>query len=410
MIIGEKPLTHDVGRGNTTNVKIYDESFKGGELGRQSNDSTFTTMHGDVSDPAESSGHDSEQNDERNKETNPSEEKADKPIFSDMREMVNAIDDIGRVLDMQRKVVDLKSELENACYQFGISEKDQLTIHEHMKAFTKEHRNINTVTKNKSVLDDTFFKRQDGSIIEIKNSLEKNKNAPGSFNEFEVKKSLVVYVHGFYQFDADVQKDIDEINKSMENFANTDVAGASTFVASSYKKGIESKIEAAMAIEDETMRKKELKECAAMRSAYTFESYIAVLEQYKSIAENSIKDINNMEQVAKVGAAYRKKLKLSGTYSNLFGMIHNDINNSLEAMFLPKDDYAEGYENLFAFGLIRFFSKENWDDPITKQVHNATVILLTNLQKKTLPEDTSESIIAGIRKVWEYFLPSIPKK
>ena len=88
----------------------------------------------------------------------------------------------------------------------------------------------------------------------------------------------------------------------------------------------------------------------------------------------------------------------------------DDIEKSLEAVFLPKEDYAQGYENLFIFGLIRFFSKEDWNNPVTKKLHNATVTLLTNLQKHTLPQDVEDTIVESMKKVWEYYLPVIPKK
>lgn len=338
---------------------------------------------------------------------------------SQFGEMADAIDNMSKVLEAQRKMFDLHEELSNACRQFGISEEDQEVIHNHIKQFVEEEGDIKKATKTKKQMDEQFFTRENGTIIDIKNPVKDT--APGNFDEFAIKQSLVVYFHSSYQYDLDVQKDLDEMNKSMEEFRTKDVAEASVYVASIYKDSLEKNLEAGKEALQKMMEegneegirqmKAYLKEWEHLRSSYTFDAYINTLEKHKSIAANIIRDIRNDSQVSFVGKCYRKKLKSHHTYSTLFGMVHDNVGESLEAMFLPKEDYAKGYENLFIFGLIRFFAKEDWDNTqVTKKLHNATVILLMNLQKHTLPQDVEDIIVESMKKVWKYYLPAIPKE
>lgn len=337
---------------------------------------------------------------------------------SQFGEMADAIDNMSKVLEAQRKMFDLREELSNACRQFGISEEDQEVIHNKIKKFVEEKKNIKGAIEKKEVLDRQFFTRENGTVIAVKNPVKEG--IPDKFNEFEIKKGLAIYFHSSYQYDISVQKDLDEMNKSMNEFRTNDVAEASVYVASIYKESLEKNLvlgkEVLQKMEEEgdgdgiRQMKAQLKEWEILRSSYTFDTYIEALKRYKSIPVNTTKDICNDMQVKFVGERYRKKLESSHTYSTLFGIVKDDIEKSLEAVFLPKEDYAQGYENLFIFGLIRFFSEEDWNNPVTKKLHNATVTLLTNLQKHTLPQDVEDTIVESMKKVWEYYLPVIPKK
>ena len=159
------------------------------------------------------------------------------------------------------------------------------------------------------------------------------------------------------------------------------------------------------AIDDEKEKRRRKKLIKRMESAYTFEEYVKILEKYPSIVKNTISELKNPVKVRDTGARYNRKRKQQNCATSLIAVIKDDIGSSLERQYMAPGDYVEGYENLFGYFLIRFFSKEDWSskDSFTKEMHNATVIILTTLMSGSLDKDFREEIISNINKIWAVF-------
>ena len=324
----------------------------------------------------------------------------------DLMSMVKNIDEIGNAMEMQRQLVDARGRLKELCLLMEIGEDDMEFLHNNMSNRKYADSELKFLLKDLDSINANFFTREDGTIIKVKNV-----QASLGESEFTVKRDLVTYLVSFYSMEQDVLKDINEINQEIKDFYSEDISSMCAQVANSLKSSIKTRREEAYALEDGDAKSKRLKLLSVMENAYTFQALLDVIERHPSIVANTIMDIGKPENVKETGARYQKKLQQGRVASTLYSTINDDVNKSLEKQFLCQDDYVEGYENLFAFCLIRFFSREDWSSKTayTKEMHNATVIVLTSMLSGNLNHEFRDEVATNIAKVWKRFKDYLTK-
>lgn len=330
------------------------------------------------------------------------------PVSSgmDLMGMVKNIDEIRNAMEMQRQLVDARGRLEELCLLMEIGKDDMEFLHTNMSNKTYTESELKFLLKDLDSINANFFTRDDGTIIKVKNV-----QASLGESEFTVKRDLVTYLISFYSMEQDVLKDINAINQEIKDFYSEDISSMCAQVANSLKSSLKTRREEADAMEDCEAKTKRLKLLSVMENAYTFRALLDTIDRYPSIVANTIADIGKPENVKETGARYQKKLQQGRVASTLYSTINDDINKSLEKQFLCSDDYVEGYENLFAFCLIRFFSREDWvsKTAYTKEMHNATVIVLTSMLSGNLDREFRDEVAANISKVWKKFKDYLTK-
>ena len=316
-------------------------------------------------------------------------------------DMIDSIDTIYKCLDAQRQLIGAKTQLENVCFALGIAKDDQDFLDKKLRESEYSQEDMAEILSMPERLDTVFFTREDNSIINV-TTLE------GKKNQYEAKKELVGYLYSFYEMEKGIEKDLGELQEDIKKFKQEDVSSASATIANNLKQGIDDRwVEMEAMADDDPEKEEKRRMLNRLRSSYTFADMLDVLEKYPSIVNNTIKDIENPVRVKEIGQRYAAKLKQGDTFSKLYGTVRDDLDKSIERQFLHKDDYIAGKENLFAFFLIRYFSMETWtedsSDNYTRQLHNATCIVLNNLVDGTLDTDFRDEVVGNIKKVWEKF-------
>ena len=321
--------------------------------------------------------------------------------FKDITEMVDSIEKIGQSVEMQRQMADANERMASMCFQMGISKNDQDFLKAKFKKNDVPDDKFAEIIKDKDKLNAEYFTREDGSVITIDKAICEQV----SMTEFDLKVDFVETLRTFYGMEADAQKSIDEINQSIEEFKFGEISELSSTIANNFKQSLKDRMDETEKIEDEKEKKRRMKLINRMMSAYTFDEYIKVLEKYPSIVKNTISELKKPEMIKNTGARYNQKRQRQGCATSLIAIVRDDVENSLERQYMAPGDYVEGYENLFAYFILRFFSKEDWSskDSFTKEMHNATTIILTTLMAGQLDKDFREEVISNINKIWALF-------
>lgn len=139
-----------------------------------------------------------------------------------------------------------------------------------------------------------------------------------------------------------------------------------------------------------------MEEIHYIRGAYDLKPFKSVLVKYPSVIRHTLEDIQTARRIKEISTRYHEKLGKAGCSISLIAYINDDITKSFEYRNLPKGTYEAGYENLFVFSLIRYFSMEHWDAKVLK-MHNATVNSLYKLDTGNIGDELKaqmrESII-----------------
>lgn len=345
-----------------------------------------------------------ESNDSSPTVTNDNKSGNDYASYKDITNMVNSMNDLGRSIELNRQLVDAREQLEDLCFQLGLSADDQEFFNDKFTNTKIADADFNRMLTNKEELDSTYFTREDGTVISFSKEVCKNMN--------ETEGALKVYfartLRNYYNMENEIETEIDDINSTVKEFNDDTVADFSNTVANTLKQAIAERRDELDAITDPVKRKQREKLLSNMESGYTFKELIDTLNRYPSIIPNTIRELNRTPNlIVYTGDRYRTKLKQQKCVSTLFGTIDDSLVKSIEKQFLTTDQYDEGYENLFAYSLIRFFSRGDWTSPTEymKEMHNATVIVLTNLVAGRLNPEFRDEVVANIAKVWELFRP-----
>lgn len=248
-----------------------------------------------------------------------------------------------------------------------------------------------------------FFVDEDGDelLLNTKGTTIKTKE-----QELDFKRSMLIY---FKQNDEYMEK-IDEEMKKMDDAVaefNSEISSALNPLKDNilaYAAHLEEKGEPVDGDDAVTISKKrELRKKAKMiRSGYTLENIIELVEKTPSIIQNSLKDFRNESKIKDIGERYGRKLKTAGISLTLFNLLSNDIADSLEYRVLAPGEYPEGLEGFTVFFIIRSLSMSlpNKDE---ETFHAAVQVAFSALLKGDLDPDVEASMKEAIKKFLSYF-------
>jgi hypothetical protein len=144
------------------------------------------------------------------------------------------------------------------------------------------------------------------------------------------------------------------------------------------------------------------KRAKAIRSGYTLENLVEVVNRHPNIIENSLADFRNDNKVKAIGAKYSKKIKSKKINFSLFSLLSDDIHDSLEYKCLPIGEYPEGLENFTVFFIIRCLSM-GLTAPEDVIFHASVQVCFTNLLKGELDEGVADNVKAAISRFLQLF-------
>lgn len=140
----------------------------------------------------------------------------------------------------------------------------------------------------------------------------------------------------------------------------------------------------------------------AIRSAYTLENMIELVESKPSIIDNSLRDFRNETRLKEIGKRYSSKLRTAKIEFDLIPLLTNDTRDSLEYKVLPQGDYPAGLEGFTIFFIIRSLgmSLPNKEDEV---FHAAIQVAWKQLLDGSMDEDIAAIIKKSLTKFLSYF-------
>ena len=155
---------------------------------------------------------------------------------------------------------------------------------------------------------------------------------------------------------------------------------------------------------DTEENKKLINELDYIESGFTFQKIMETYDEIPSIVKNTLKDMRNPEKIQSIGKKYHTTLNNAGSYASLIVFISNSPDTSFEEMYLPPDKYRAGYENLFMFSLIRYFSMSYWNADVVR-MHSVIITTLQRFISNEMPEDMKEQYVNNIAAYLEKIYP-----
>lgn len=250
----------------------------------------------------------------------------------------------------------------------------------------------------------SFFTDEEGTVSFVSSDGE---NAVTEEEDLEFKKGFLLYIRQMQfiqdeidevmsEFNKETSKMNEEMNSSMRDF----VSEYMDYIIST-KKQIEQS--------DSPNKEEALHDLNFIESGLTFSEIIKVYEEHPSILENTLKDSMSEHFLFGIGKQYKVALKKAHTNTSLITFLTESPKTSFEAMYLPKNAYREGYEGLFIFSLIRFFSKQYWSSNV-KKMHISIVVILQRFIKDEMDDATKDAYIENITNYLNKFYEVADRK
>lgn len=190
----------------------------------------------------------------------------------------------------------------------------------------------------------------------------------------------------------EIDREIENYNKTIKEF-NIEYQGILRTLSDNillYCDTVENEISP-----DDPNYKKVMEEIYYIRGAYDLKPFKEVLIKYPSVIRHTLEDVRIGRRIKDISSRYHEKLAKAGCNISLIAYVSDDITKSFEYLNLPKGSYDEGYENLFVFSLIRYFSMEHWDAKVLK-MHNATINSLHKMNTGQLGDELKQSMREAI--------------
>lgn len=313
-----------------------------------------------------------------------------------IEEIMTNLDDIAEInksFELNRKMADTRKMVQNMGYALGINLADQETIHKNLLKNNTSEDHIRYVCQDEKRLDEEIFSRPDGHVIKVKPF--------GGDTAFTAKKDFVETISGFYELQKKVNAQLDSINKDTKEVMDAGIDAISPPVANRLKENVATMRLSAEESGNESVKKRADK----IELGYTFDIVKDTIRSIPKLVKNAMSDYSSERRVTNIGERYNRKRYDANTATTLAAYITDDNKDSIEAQYLTKDEYVEGYENFFVFFLIRWYSSQPWKDKdcYTKDMHNTTALVLRVLMANNLNEEFRDEVIKNIAEVWALF-------
>ena len=259
-----------------------------------------------------------------------------------------------------------------------------------------------TDPKVKERINSFFTNDETGDVLE----LIENERVKNETDELDFKRGLLLYFKQNDYYMKKIDEEIEGLNKATEELSSN-ISEALNPLKDNILAYANYLLEESVIKEDDTeevkrFKKLRAKKAIAIRSGYTLENMIALVEEHPSIIDNALRDFRTDNRVRDIGERYARKLKTGKINFNLFSLLSDDIHGSLEYRAIPKGDYPEGLENFTVFFIIRAMSMGlTTMEDIT--FHASAQIALSKLMENTLDPDVAETVRKGIIKLLSYF-------
>lgn len=259
--------------------------------------------------------------------------------------------------------------------------------------------------KNQKVADriNEFFMDEDGDELLLNTNGTTIKTQE---QELDFKRSLLIYFKQNDEYLKNIDDELAKLNDEVAEF-NSEISSALNplkdnilaYVSYLEEQGTPDPADDVKA----TAHKRDLRKKAKMiRSGYTLENLIELVEKTPSIIQNSLKDFRNESRIKDIGERYGKKLKTSNISITLFNLLSNDIKDSVEYRIFAPGEYPEGLEGFTIFFIIRSLSV-TLPDKHEETFHAAVQVAFSALLNGDLDPDVEKSMKESIKKFLSYF-------
>lgn len=318
----------------------------------------------------------------------------------DIIETLESIEQVNASFEVHRKAIEAKEKLQAACITAGIGRKDQEYIDKKMRESNYTENDITVIIEDEKKLNATFFTREDGKVI-------KTKPIGGGYTDYSIKQEIVSFVYSFYIWEKGLSKEVDEVNAETSEIINGGVELMTDHIANTFLRSIEEGRKIAKSQPENVETDLALKRYDVLEKAFTLEDIKNFLRTIPKAVENTIWGYKHPTEIRRIGEMYGKQKQATETMSTLSSSITDDHSQSIEAKYLNHEQYVEGYENLFAFTLIRYYSRQKWKEKTTfvRDQHNAVCILLRALLDGSMTKEVRDAFLKNVIEVWSFFLP-----
>lgn len=327
----------------------------------------------------------------------------------DVMDILSNIEQVNESFEMNRNIAEADTKLQLMCNSIGIGRKDQEFIRKKCKDSNYTEDELNAIIANEKNLNKAFFTRDDGEIIRVK------KFAPG-YNDFKTKQELISFVYAFYVMEKEIEKELKDVNKETNTVMSAGVDVMTDHIANTFVRDTQAQIDKCRKeISEGSLNadtKEALNKATSLMKAWTFEHMIAVYESIPKVITNTLFDFTHPSAARRIGQQYGKNREATNTGSALYVTLQDDKGKSIEEQFLRPDQWVVGYENLFAFSVIRYYAGRSWKDKSSyvREQHNADCLILRALLEGRIHKEQRDDLIANIARVWEFFKKEIEKK
>lgn len=289
----------------------------------------------------------------------------------------------------------------------GEDENSSDIIQEHLDKW-EDHKKLAEYLKgslkDKQVIDriNSFFTNDEtGEMLEMATS----KTYKTESEELEFKRDLLIYLKENDDYMKLIDEEVEKLNRSTDEL-NSDIAAALDPLNDNilaYAEYLERESIVAEGDSKEEIKRKAgiAKKAKSIKSGYTFENLIELIEAHPNVVDNALRDFKSEQKIKEIGKRYAAKLKTAKIDFNLFSLLSDDIHKSLEYRCLPKGDYPNGLENFTVFFIVRAMAMGlNKKEDIV--FHASVQISLSRLMDGTLDDEVAirlkESIIRLLNK------------
>lgn len=326
--------------------------------------------------------------------------------FEKTQEALKSTAKINTLLKDEERLVQQKNEIMNAAVAGG-EERD--IIQEHLDAFEsydalEEHLKGSLDDPNVVERIEAFFTNEEtGEVLELID----NENVKSEKDELDFKRGMLLYFKRTDYYTKKIDEEIENINRVTAELTAeiSDALDPLKDNILAYAEYLEQESQIVEGDSDAVIvtKRTKAKKAKAIKSGYTLENMIELIEKHPSIVENAVKDFRNEDRVKAIGKRYSAKLHSANVDFSLFGLISDDIHDSLEYRCLPKEYYPEGFENFTVFFIVRAMSMgmKTKEDIV---FHASVQVAFNRLMEGSLDEDVANRIKNSIRKFLQLFV------
>lgn len=273
---------------------------------------------------------------------------------------------------------------------------DKFDTYEALDTYLKGNLNDSKVQER---IDEFFTNEETGDVLVLGNM----DTIRTVHDEYDFKRAMLLYFKQNDEYLAKIDEEVEKLNETTAELSK-DISTAMNPLNDNILAYAEFLDQEADNVPDsEIIKRREMKKKSyAIRSGYTFEKLIRLVEDHPSIVKNALSDFRSETKIREIGTRYAKKLKNANISFSLFNLLSNDIHDSLEYKCLPVGDYPEGLENFTVFFIIRSMAMGlSTKEDVT--FHASVQISLTRLMKGDLDDDVATTLKDSIVKLLKLF-------